>query len=415
MTTLIQMCRTAIPVGPLLSALAIALFVAIPLLGHVTSARAEGGVPVPAPADTTWRIIAGYNTATHSEADQQDPHAIDIVRIDASTDWTPVLSPVDGEVTWFDNNGLAIQDSNGYAHLLVHLDPDDRIRRGLRVRVGEQVGLVFPAGLDANGGVAHIHYAIHATHGGGYLGRSRPFTGEYAIEGRELHWADEYNQHYGVEFTSTNAENWSAPTVTTPSDDPTDEDPPEGDQPPVTVTEPEPAPVWTIPADAPIGGWRAVGVQRNTSVAGLYSMLEAPLSELVFHDAQRNTYHRFDPDDPASADVAVRSLNAGEAVWALVNPYAPWLPAPPVAPRQVTIRLRTGANLISWQGPDRDIDDALRNVAHFSRAYRYDPYTDTWQFWSPDAPDFLNTLSELKSGDALYIVVRVGSVWTQLP
>lgn len=377
--------------------------------------RAEGGVPIPAPAGTTWSIIAGYNTATHSEADQQDPHAIDIVRLDALTDWTPVLSPVDGEVTWSDNNGLTIQDSNGYAHLLVHLDPDDHITRGLRVRVGDRVGRVFPAGLDANAGVAHIHYAIHATYGGGYLGRSRPFTGDYAIEGRELHEGNEYNLHYGVEFTSTNAHNWRAPTVTTPADDPTVEDPPESEPEPVTVTEPEPEPGWTIPADAPLGGWRTVGVQRHTSVAGLYSLLEAPLSELVFHDAQRNTYHRFDPNDPASADVAVRSLNAGEAVWALVNPYVPWLPAPPTEPRQVTIRLRTGANLISWQGPDREIDDALRNVAHFSRAYRYDPYTDTWQFWSPDAPDFLNTLTELKSGDALYIVVRVGSIWTQLP
>ncbi|MCY3921744.1 MAG: M23 family metallopeptidase [Chloroflexi bacterium] len=384
-------------------------------LALTSPARAEGGVPIPAPAGTTWSIIAGYNTATHSEADQQDPHAIDIVRLDASTDWTPVLSPVDGKVTWSDNNGLTIEDSNGYAHLLVHLDPDDHITRGLRVRVGDRVGLVFPAGLDANGGVAHIHYAIHATYGGGYLDRTIPFTGRYAIEGRELHEGDAYNLHAGVEFTSTNTHNWTPPTVTTPTDDPTAEDPPKSDQEPVTVTEPEPQPVWTIPADAPIGGWRTVGVQRNTSVAGLYSLLEAPLSELVFHDSQRNTYHRFDPNDPASADVAVRSLTAGEAVWALVDPYMPWLPAPPTEPRQVTIRLRTGANLISWQGPDRDIDDALRNVAHFSRAYRYDPYTDTWQLWSPDAPDFLNTLTELKSGDALYIVVRVGSIWTQLP
>ena len=30
------------------------------------SARAEGGVPIPAPAGTKWSIIAGYNTVTHS-------------------------------------------------------------------------------------------------------------------------------------------------------------------------------------------------------------------------------------------------------------------------------------------------------------------------------------------------------------
>ncbi|MDE2891631.1 MAG: hypothetical protein OXN86_03900 [Chloroflexota bacterium] len=385
-------------------------------LALTSPARAEGGVPIPAPAGTMWSIVAGYNTSTHSVSDGNDPHAIDLVRVPREeTAFTSVLAPVNGTVAWRGWDGLSITDAAGFDHVLAHVAPLDHIQRGVRVQVGEQVATVCRAYECRNNGLAHIHYAVHRSQGGGYLGPSVPFTGEYAIEGRELHEGDAYNLHAGVEFTSTNTHNWTPPTVTTPADDPTAGDPPESDQEPVTVTEPEPAPAWTIPADAPIGGWRTVGVQRNTSVAGLYSLLEAPLSELVFHDSQRNTYHRFDPNDPASADVAVRSLSAGEAVWALVDPYVPWLPAPPTEPRQVTIRLRTGANLISWQGPDRDIDDALRNVAHFSRAYRYDPYTDTWQLWSPDAPDFLNTLTELKSGDALYIVVRVGSIWTQLP
>ncbi|MYE05750.1 MAG: M23 family metallopeptidase, partial [Chloroflexi bacterium] len=214
-------------------------------IGLGSGVRAEGGVPIPAPAGTTWSIIAGYNTATHSEADQQDPHAIDIVRTDASTDWTPVLSPVDGEVSWSDNSGLTIVDSNGYAHLLVHLDPEDHIRRGVRVSVGDRVGHVFPAGLDANGGVAHIHYAIHETSGGGRLGRSRPFVGRYAIEGRELQWSAEDNLHAGVEFTSTNAANWTGPAVSRPVED----------EEPAAVVEPEPVAVagWEVPADAPVG------------------------------------------------------------------------------------------------------------------------------------------------------------------
>ena len=147
------------------------LIAALATLLHVAPLRAEGGVPIPAPAGTTWEIIAGYNTGTHSEYDGQDPHAIDIVRTDAPTDWTAVLSPVDGKVTWFDNNGVSIEDDNGYAHLLVHLDPGDHLQRGLRVNIGDEVGRVFPVGYDYNGGIAHIHYAIHATYGGGI---SRP-------------------------------------------------------------------------------------------------------------------------------------------------------------------------------------------------------------------------------------------------
>ncbi len=406
---------------------AIGIAVATALVLAAPPVRADGGVPIPAPAGTEWSIVAGYNTGTHSNHDGGDPHAIDIARTDAPGDWTPVLSPVDGVVTWFDSNGISIVDSSGYAHLLVHIDPDDHIQRGLNVNIGDQVGLVFPVGYDANGGIAHIHYAIHGTFGGGYLDRSIPFTGVYALEGRDLSWTDEYNLHSGEEFTSTNAPDWSAPTETSTDDDQPDPPEPETNTPTDNPSgteqeqvatpepEPEPQPIWTIPADAPVGGWRTIGVQANTSVAGLFANLNAPLSEFVVHNAGRQTYDRFDPNDPDSADVAVRSLKAGQAVWALVQPDAAWLPEPPTRPKQVTIRLSTGANLISWQGPERNIDDALNNVAHLSYAYQYDSYTQTWRFWSADGPAFLNSLTTLKTGDALYIVVRVGSVWTQLP
>ncbi len=363
---------------------------------------AEGGVPFPAPAGTTWSVVAGYNTGTHGDHDGGDPHALDFVRTDAPTDWTPVLAPVDGVITWFDFNGLTIVDANGYAHLLVHIDPDEHIRRSLTVTIGDQVGRVFPVGYDVNGGVAHIHYAIHNTRGGGYLGRTIPFTGTYALEGRDLLWQDEYNLHADVQFTSTNGPNWTAPGSTTPGA--TDEEP---------AVESEPT--WTLPADAPIGGWRTVGVSRRTSVAGLFASLEAPLSEIAVHHAVGNVYYRFDPADPASADVAVRSVQPGQAVWARVLPDTRWLPAPPSEPQQVTLRLYRGTNLVSWQGPDRSVTQALGNVGHLSHAYQYDPYQQTWRFWSPDGPDFLNTITTLRSGDAIYIAVRVGSTWTQLP
>ena len=51
------------------------------------------------------------------------------------------------------------------------------------------------------------------------LGRSIPFTGRYALEGQELHWWDESNLHAGLEFTSTNTRNWTAPPLS-PSNPP---------------------------------------------------------------------------------------------------------------------------------------------------------------------------------------------------
>lgn len=391
----------------------LAVFFATALSGN---ARAEGGVPIPAPAGTTWSIVAGYNTGTHSEADGNDPHAIDLVRVPRDeTAFTPVLAPISGTIAWRGWDGLSISDSAGFDHVLAHVAPLEHIRRGTVVEVGEQVATVCMAHDCNNYGLPHIHYAVHQSRGDGYLGSSVPFTGDYAIEGRELHWSSEYNLHYGVEFTSTNTRNWIAPAVGEPVSDPGDDD--GGAEPAPTEEErvSVPEPVWTIPDDAPVGGWRTVGVERNTSVAGLFAALEAPLDELVVRNSRTRGYERFDPSDPGSADVAVRSLQAGQAVWALVDPEVAWLPEPPQEPRQVTLRLSAGANLISWQGPDRHVAEALRNVAHFSRAYRYDPYSESWQLWSPDAPAFVNSLGTLRSGDALYVVVRVASVWTQLP
>ena len=391
-----------------LAALAAALMTcAISLTG--TPASADSGVPIPAPAGTKWQIVAGYNTASHSDADAGDPHAIDIVRIPREeTAFTPVLSPVNGTVRWLDWDCLMITDAAGYEHLLCHVSPLSHLQRGSRVSVGEEVAVVCREFECNNYGLAHIHYAIHHSRGGGYLGRTIPFTGSYAIEGRELPWRDEPNLHSGLEFTSTNVPNWTPPASTTPPDDEPDDDEEQ-------VAAPDPEPTWAMPADAPVGGWRMVGVQRNTSVAGLFSLLQAPLSELVVHRPSLDAYQRFDPADPASASVAVRSLDAGEAVWARVLPNTPWLPAPPTEPRQVILRLYRGANLISWQGPDRHVAEALRNIAHLSHAYRYDPYTQAWQFWSVAGPAFLDTLTRLQTGDALYVVVRAGSTWTQLP
>ena len=111
----------------------------------------------------------------------------------------------------------------------------------------------------------------------------------------------------------------------------------------------------------------------------------------------------------------MRSLKAGQAVWGHVTSESAWLPAPPLAPHQVTLQLLAGRNLVSWQGADRSPEDALANVQGLSHAYRFDPYPTTWLFWSPDAPDSLNTWRQINSGDAFYLAVNTSSTWTQQP
>ncbi len=177
------------------------------------SVQAAAGVPIPAQAGSEWEIVAGYNTGTHSEADRQDPYAIDIVRLDAPTADSPVLAPTAGTIGYLSNDCLTIRDHAGMGHLLCHINPRQGLTRGAQVQIGEQIGTVWPAGYGNNGGLAHIHYAVHHSQGAGQLGRTVPFTGPYTIEGIELHPGNQANLHAGAQFTSTNRPNWQPPTT----------------------------------------------------------------------------------------------------------------------------------------------------------------------------------------------------------
>ncbi len=367
--------------------------------------RAEGGVPIPAAAGTGWKIVAGYNTGTHNESDGQDPHAIDIVRTDASTDWTPVLAPIDGVIGWFDNNCLIIVDSRDFGHLLCHLDPADHLQRGLQVSVNDQLGLVFPAGYDANGGLAHIHYAIHHYTGRGFLGRSVPFAGDYALEGEDLPWSDDYNLHAGLEFVSSNTRGWTPPPNSEPESDPPAEEPE------APVAEPQP-PTEVMPArDAPVGGWRMVGVPTYTTVAEQFAALDAPIVAFYLWHADIQHLERYHPNAASADYVGARTLPAGAAVWAKVKDGAAWVPTTTAASAPTEIALAPGSNLVSWQGPTVATSEALREIAGLSHAYRWDPFAETYLVWAPNTP--LKSLSTLHPGDAVWLVVDTPSVWIQ--
>ena len=181
--------------------------------------QAAAGVPIPAQAGSEWEIVAGYNTGTHSEADRQDPYAIDIVRLDAPTADSPVLAPTAGIIGYVSTDCLTIRDHAGMGHLLCHINPRQGLTRGAQVEIGEQIGTVWPNGYGNNGGLAHIHYAVHHSQGAGQLGRTVPFTGPYTIEGIELHPGNQANLHAGTHFTSTNRPNWQPPTTQETDDD----------------------------------------------------------------------------------------------------------------------------------------------------------------------------------------------------
>ena len=147
--------------------LGIALVIVCLLVVRPEATRAAAGIALPAPPGSEWQILAGYNTVTHSAADKGDPYAIDLERVDAPTSGSQVLAPFAGI-------------------------------RGRTVGRGQPVATVAPPGEANNNGTAHIHMAL--TTGGTNI----PFTGAYALEGRDFPATTAPNAYSGERVSSSN-------------------------------------------------------------------------------------------------------------------------------------------------------------------------------------------------------------------
>jgi len=165
--------------------------------GAVSAAE---GLSLPALAGTTWEIVGGYHTASHAEP---DPWEIDIVRTDGETAGTPVLSPVSGELGYNNDGCLSIRMENSSV-LLCHLLVDSTLARGQEIPRGMRLGVVAPAGMARNNGLAHIHLSAHdGTRGSG---NTTPLTGAFSLEGRDFPATDEANAYAGTVIRSTNVQ-----------------------------------------------------------------------------------------------------------------------------------------------------------------------------------------------------------------
>ena len=167
---------------------------------------------LPAPAGTTWRVLAGYNTATHTG---EDPHALDLVRTDGPTAGTDVLAPVEG-VAWTSSDCVGVRIEGGPSLLMCHVNPRAGLRSGDRVSRGDVLARVAADGEANNAGIAHIHLAVHTRLGGDTL----PFVGEWALEGVALPATGASNAYAGRSFRSSNGAASSAAAPDAPPDAP---------------------------------------------------------------------------------------------------------------------------------------------------------------------------------------------------
>ncbi|MEZ4502648.1 MAG: hypothetical protein R3C39_08485 [Dehalococcoidia bacterium] len=164
-------------------------------------AESADGLAFPAPAGSTWHIASGYNTATHTGT---DPYAIDVVRDDAETAGTPVLSPIDGTIRYVADDCLSVRDGADVSILLCHVFPLPGLDRGTPVSRGQRIATVAPAGQANNNGLAHIHIAAHYGSTRNF-GSTVPLAGAYAIEGVQLPPSTAANAYSGRTFRSTNS------------------------------------------------------------------------------------------------------------------------------------------------------------------------------------------------------------------
>ena len=402
-----------------------AVLIAVAALPN-THAAGPNGVPLPAETGSTWQIAAGYNTGTHSEADNQDPQAIDLIRTDADTTGSAVWSPIDGSVTWIGPECLIIADADGYEHLLCHIHPDPSLSPGDRIAVAQPVATVAASGYGSNGGWPHIHYAVHESRGGGRLGHTLPFTGQYALEGRDLPWRDEWNLYVGEQFTSTNGPDWTAAAAAAvktetseAAPEPDQSEPVERPESTAPTDQPDPSPAANAAAQTPPpalrGGWRMVGVDRHTTLAQLFQRFDGAAVQLFRWHPRARVTEAFRPDLPSAAVVGQRSLPPGSAVWAHIRFDRAWDNADWTyeAPDAVEVQLQAGLNLVSWQGPPTSADDALSAIDGVSHAYRWNPRANTYQLWAAGAPEDLFDLNQLTTGDALWLVVDAPTLWRQ--
>ena len=177
------------------------LALATTLLFARPAAAAAAGLSFPAPEGTAWSILAGYNTATHSVADSNDPYAIDLQRTDAATSGTAVLAPISGTVGYASTSCISIRDAARTTVMMCHVLVPSTLR-GKNVIRGQRLGTVAPPGEAGNNGVSHIHLALSNN---GPL----PFDGSYTLENIALPAITTSNGYAGQAFLSTNREMFS--------------------------------------------------------------------------------------------------------------------------------------------------------------------------------------------------------------
>jgi len=150
----------------------------------------------------TWEIIQGYNGGTHNG--ELYMYSMDLQRTDGeqATIGQTVYAPASGTVLWT-NGGVLIGMGNGYGVALFHTTPYSNITAGTVVTQGQAIGSISGPGGTGYQVTPHVDMTLwQLPNGGGFPRISTPYTGQFAISGREFPPGDlEFNTWGGTIFT----------------------------------------------------------------------------------------------------------------------------------------------------------------------------------------------------------------------
>ncbi|MCY3887338.1 MAG: hypothetical protein OXG19_06485 [Chloroflexi bacterium] len=340
-----------------------------------SASAADADLGFPAPPGTHWEVVAGYNTRTHSYSDGNDPHAIDVVRTDGPTEGTVVLAPWDGQLSWFDHSCVTIRNGD-FSVLICHLFPDSGLQRGQVVARGQLLGIVAPPFYAGNNGLAHLHIAVHRTHGSGLIQESVPFTGRFALEGKELPATSEPNAYAGVTFTVQTRLDHSDPDFLFP-------------------------------------GLNLIAWPSDAGLAAALQPIQDSIRTVFAFSGETQSYQRYSPLGLAALN-DLEAIERGAAVWVYVSdPYGVVWDRPALLEKR-TITLHPGFNLVTWTGPNTSVQEAIASIEDAVVAiHAFDARSQRYVSYRGGPLASISALTRLTSGQAFWIQVTTEVEWHQ--
>lgn len=206
----------------------------------------------------------------------------------------------------------------------------------------------------------------------------------------------QYGWYWVTNFGATNDGTGGASPTSTPTEEPTSTPTTQATNTPVPQATNTPTPQSNQPTSTPTPtSDDPVDPPANTPTP-----TATPNGSLPFTPPTATPTQSASPTQAAASPTATATPRPSTTPTAAASPSAS--PAP-----SGSLALQPGTNFIAWTGPTAHPREALKNLQSSVRVvYGYDPKTRTWLRYGPDLPSFVNTLTEMKNGEAYWVFMK---------